>query len=184
MSLDSRPRTTGRRETRSWAAAIDPASATERRAQISALARQIGQLAEADRMTIVVAESLTIGRISQALGAAPAASGWFGGGVIASQHLTMQRLLGVPPGPVVSADRAEQLARAVLENVGADVSVAVTGVSGPGREEGHPTGTVFISVSTRSAVRTFTHRFDGSPETVITLGTLRALTHLRDVLLQ
>lgn len=184
MSTDFVRRPAGRHDAQSWAAPIEPPSAKQQNAQIAVLARRIGQLAEADRLTVVVAESLTAGRISQALGAAPASSGWFGGGVIAYQHVTKQRLLGVQPGPVVSAECAEQMARAVLENVGADVSVAVTGVGGPGREEGHPAGTVFISVSTRCAVRTFPHSFDGSPETVVALTTIRALTHLRDVLLE
>lgn len=166
-----------------WAAPIEPRSAEEQHTQIAALAGRIGQLAEADRLTVVVAESLTAGRISQALGAAPGSSGWFGGGVIAYQDVTKHRLLGVQPGPVVSAQCAEQMARAVMENVGADVSVAVTGVGGPGPEEGHPTGTVFISVSTRSAVRTFPHRFEGSPEAVVALITVNALRHLREVLL-
>ena len=54
-----------------WAAVIEPKSAEEQRAQISALAGRIGLIAAADRVTVVVAESLTAGRISQALGAAP-----------------------------------------------------------------------------------------------------------------
>lgn len=159
-------------------------SAEAREAQISVLAHRIGRLAAADQVTIVVAESLTAGRIAQALGAVPASSGWFGGGVIAYQNVTKYRLLGVHPGPVVTAECAEQMARAVLENVGADVSVAVTGVGGPGPEEGQPAGTVYISVSTRCSVRTFNYRFGGSPETVVDHTTIRALTHLKDVLLE
>ncbi len=147
------------------------------------LARRIGQLASADRMTVVVAESLTAGRIAQALGGAPDSSTWFGGGVIASQPITKYRLLGVQPGPVVSAECAEQMAKGVLESIGADASVAVTGVGGPGAEEGQPAGTVFISVGTRCGVRSFSYRFSGSPETVIALTTIRALTHLKNVLL-
>lgn len=163
--------------------AFTSACAEAQDAQISALARRVGQLAAADRLTIAVAESLTSGRIAQALGAAPSAADWFGGGVIAYQHIAKYRLLGVQPGPVVSVECAEQMARGVMESIGADVSVAVTGVGGPGAEEGHPAGTVFVSVSTRCAVRTFSYRFDGSPETVVALTAARALTHLRDVLL-
>jgi nicotinamide-nucleotide amidase len=183
MSTESVRSAASRHHAMPWAAPIEPKSAEEQRAQIAALADRIGQLAEADRLTVVVAESLTAGRISQALGAAPDASDWFGGGVIAYQEVTKHRLLGVQPGPVVSAQCAEQMARAVMENVGADVSVAVTGVGGPDPVEGHPAGTVFISVSTRSAVRTFPHRFDGSPETVVALTTISALRHLKAVLL-
>ncbi|WP_219993242.1 CinA family protein [Cryobacterium arcticum] len=183
MSIESVRSTSSRHHAMPWAAVVEPKSAEEQRAQISALAGRIGLLAAADRLTVVVAESLTAGRISQALGAVPASAEWFGGGVIAYQDVTLHRLLGVQPGPVVSAQCAEQTARAVMENVGADVSVAVTGVAGPGPEEGQPAGTVFISVSTRSAVRTFPHRFEGSPEAVVALTTITALRHLREVLL-
>ena len=160
-----------------------PSGAEQQQAQMAELARRIGQLASADRMTVVVAESLTAGRIAQALGAAPDSSGWFGGGVIAYQPITKYRLLGVHPGPVVSAECAEQMAKGVLEIIGADASVAVTGVGGPGAEEGHPAGTVFISVGTRCGVRSFSYRFSGPPETVVALTSIRALTHLKDVLL-
>jgi nicotinamide-nucleotide amidase len=160
-----------------------PSGAEQQQAQMAELARRIGQLASADRMTVVVAESLTAGRIAQALGGAPDSSTWFGGGVIAYQPITTYRLLGVQPGPVVSAECAEQMAKGVLESIGADASVAVTGVGGPGAEEGQPAGTVFISVGTRCGVRSFSYRFSGSPETVIALTTIRALTHLKNVLL-
>jgi nicotinamide-nucleotide amidase len=155
-----------------------------REAQIAEQARRIGQLASADQLTVVVAESLTSGRIAQALGAAPASSGWFGGGVIAYQNNTKYRLLGVHPGPVVTAECAEQMAKGVLESVGADVSVSVTGVGGPGAEEGCPAGTVFISVGSRCTVRTFPYEFSGSPEEIVALTTLQALIHLKDVLLE
>ncbi|TFD90682.1 CinA family protein [Cryobacterium lactosi] len=158
--------------------------AQERDDQITELARRIGQLASADRSTVVVAESLTAGRIAQALGAAPASSGWFGGGVIAYQNNTKFRLLGVNPGPVISGECAEQMAKGVLESIGADVSVSVIGVGGPGPEEGYPAGTVFISVGSRCTVRTFSYAFSGSPEDVVGLSALRALTHLKDILLE
>lgn len=157
--------------------------AEERDVQISELAGQIAQLAMADGLTVAVAESLTAGRIAQALGAAPEASSWFAGGVVAYQRETKHRLLGVSHGPVVSAECAEQMARAVLDTVGADVGIAVTGVGGPGPEEGERAGTVFISVSSRCAVHTLRNQFDGSPSEVVELTTMHALRNLRKLLL-
>jgi nicotinamide-nucleotide amidase len=156
----------------------------DRDAQISALAQRIGQLALADGLTVVVAESLTAGRIAQALGAAPDASTWFAGGVIAYINETKYRLLGVSRGPVITGECAEQMARGALDAVGADASVAVTGVGGPGPEEGQPAGTVFISVSTKCAVRSTRHMLDGTPDEVVALTTVIALTQLKQMLLE
>ena len=157
--------------------------AEERAVLISELAGQIGQLAVADGVTVAVAESLTAGRIAQALGAAPESSTWFAGGVVAYQKETKFRLLGVSRGPVISAECAEQMARGVLDRVGADVSVSVTGVGGPGSEEGERSGTVFISVSSRCAVRTSRNEFEGSASDVVDLTTLFALRSLKKLLL-
>ncbi|MCU1445357.1 CinA family protein [Cryobacterium sp.] len=158
--------------------------AEDRDARITELARRIGQLAMADGMTVAVAESLTAGRIAAALGAAPESSTWFCGGVVAYRNETKYRLLGVSRGPVITAECAEQMARGVLDAVGADASVSVTGVGGPGPEEGHPAGTVFISMSSRCAVRTRSYSFHGPPDEVVDLTTIRALTHLTEVLLE
>ncbi|TFC04384.1 CinA family protein [Cryobacterium adonitolivorans] len=157
--------------------------AEEQDNQISELAGQIGQLALADGITVAVAESLTAGRIAQVLGAAAESSSWFAGGVVAYQNETKYRLLGVSRGPVVTAECSEQMARAVLDTVGADVSVSVTGVGGPGPEEGERPGTVFISVSSRCAVRTVRSQFSGSPSEVVGLTTLHALRNLKKLLL-
>ncbi|POH60034.1 CinA family protein [Cryobacterium zongtaii] len=158
--------------------------AEEQDVQISELAGRIGQLALADGLTVAVAESLTAGRIAQALGAAPESSTWFAGGVVAYQSETAYRLLGVSRGRVVCAQCSEQMARGVLDAVGADVSVSVTGVGGPGPQEGERAGTVFISVSSRCAVRTIRNQFPGSPSEVVNLTTLHALTNLKKLLLE
>jgi nicotinamide-nucleotide amidase len=158
--------------------------AENREARVSELAERVGQLAAADGLTVAVAESLTAGRIAQSLGAAPESAGWFAGGVVAYRAETKHRLLGVGHGPVVTAECAEQMARGVLDAVGADVSVAVTGVGGPGSEEGEPAGTVYISVSSRCTVRTVKRQLEGTPAEVVDLTTLHALQDLKQILLE
>ena len=78
-------------------------------------------------------------------------------------------MLGVDPGPVISARAAEQMARGALRVLGADYAVAVTGAGGPGPEEGRPQGTVFVAVAvaTDVAVEVGEHRFDGDPTEVV-----------------
>ncbi|WP_166792560.1 CinA family protein [Cryobacterium sp. MDB2-B] len=158
--------------------------ADDREIQIAQLAGRIGQLALANRVRVAVAESLTAGRIAQALGAAQESATWFAGGVVAYQRETQYRLLGVSRGPVISAECSEQMARGVLDTVGADVSVSVTGVGGPGPEEGERSGTVFISVSSHCGVRTVRNQFPGSQSEVLGLTTVHALRHLKNLLLE
>jgi nicotinamide-nucleotide amidase len=55
-------------------------------------------------------------------------------------------VLDVPEGPVVSLEAASAMAVGAREVLGADVSVAVTGVAGPDEQEGHPVGTVFVAI--------------------------------------
>jgi nicotinamide-nucleotide amidase len=142
---------------------------------IERLADDIRARALQRRMTVAVAESLTGGALSAALAKAGDAGEWFAGGVVAYRNATKYRLLGVPEGPVITAEAARAMARGVLELTGADLAVAVTGVGGPGPEEGRPTGTVFICAATRSEVRDAEHAFEGEPDEVVTSAIEHAL---------
>jgi nicotinamide-nucleotide amidase len=116
---------------------------------------------------IAVAESLTGGALSAALAKAGDAGEWFAGGVVAYRNATKYRVLGVPEGPVVTAEAARAMALGVLDLTGADLAVAVTGVGGPGPEEGRPEGTVFICAASRSEVRDAERAFEGEPAEVV-----------------
>jgi nicotinamide-nucleotide amidase len=133
--------------------------------------------------TVAVAESLTGGALSQALARAGDAGAWFAGGVVAYQNTTKYRVLGVAAGPVIRPEAARSMAIGALELLGADVSVAVTGVGGPGEEEGLPAGTVFICVASARAVRASAHAFSGEPAEVVALTVEHALRHLTGMLL-
>src|SRR5690606_25496880 len=101
----------------------------------------IARLAMAKRLSIGAAESLTSGAIASALGEAEEASSWFRGAVVAYASQVKFDVLGVAPGPVVTAECGAQMARGARELLGADWAVAVTGAGGPGTEEGQPPGT-------------------------------------------
>jgi nicotinamide-nucleotide amidase len=116
---------------------------------------------------VAVAESLTGGALSAALAKAGDAGEWFAGGVVAYRNATKYRVLGVPEGPVVTAEAARAMALGVLDLTGADLAVAVTGVGGPGPEEGRPAGTVFVCAASRSEVRDAEHAFEGEPGEVV-----------------
>ena len=48
-----------------------------------------------------------------------------------------------------------------------DVSVAVTGVGGPDREEGHPPGTVYVATHVGGHTQITRHQFPGEPDEVV-----------------
>jgi len=130
-------------------------------------AELIARTASARGLTIAVAESLTGGALAQALAVAPDAADWFAGGVVAYTLATKTRVLGVPQGPVVTAPTARRMAEGVRELTGADVAAAVTGVGGPGEEEGQPAGTVFLAIVTADSTRVTEFAFDGGPASVV-----------------
>lgn len=135
--------------------------------QIERLADEIRAAALAHGTTVAVAESLTGGALSAALAKAGDAQDWFAGGVVAYRNATKYRVLGVPEGPVITPEAARAMALGVLELTGADLAVAVTGVGGPGPEEGRPPGTVFVCAASRSRVLDAAHEFDGDPDAVV-----------------
>lgn len=140
------------------------------------------RLAESiDGRTVVAAESVTAGAIGQALAAAPDASRWFAGSIVAYRTDAKRALLGVTSPLVVTSDCAEQMARGALAATGADVVVSTTGVGGPDPEEGQPAGTVFICVGTPGDFRVFETHLEGGPPEIVQAAALRALGHLADL---
>ncbi|MFC4555150.1 CinA family protein [Georgenia faecalis] len=139
------------------------------------LSATLAELLEGGKQRVAVAESLTSGRIATQLGAAPGSSDWFAGGVVAYASDVKFGVLGVEPGPVVSARCAEQMARGVAELTQADVAVAVTGVGGPDRQEDQPVGTVFIGVYAGGKVYSEHHDLGDEVEEILDATTVRAL---------
>ncbi|NUU07956.1 CinA family protein [Leifsonia sp. C5G2] len=134
---------------------------------ITELGERIADLAASAGMTVAVAESLTSGAIASALGASPQAGDWFAGGVVAySEHVKFD-VLGVTPGPVITARCAEQMAAGAGRLLSADVVAAVTGAGGPGDQEGRPEGTVFLAHGRPGALTVDEHHFDGDPGEVV-----------------
>jgi nicotinamide-nucleotide amidase len=121
----------------------------------------------AAKLQIAVAESLTGGQLSSAFAAAPNASDWFRGGVVAYAPSVKFDVLDVSAGPVVSERCAREMAIGVCALLRAEVGVGVTGVGGPGPEEGVPAGTVFAAVHTENRVVARQWHFRGSPEEVL-----------------
>jgi nicotinamide-nucleotide amidase len=134
---------------------------------------------------VCVAESLTCGLLANELGKSTDAGEWFAGGVIAYQTNVKERVLGLRPGAdPVSAECAEQLARAARELLGADISVSATGVGGPDDEGGHRAGVVYLGWSTSGDTGHRAFVFEGGPEQILEQTIAEARRLLGDLVVQ
>jgi nicotinamide-nucleotide amidase len=109
----------------------------------------IAQLLIPRKLTLGLAESLTGGLIGARLVNVPGSSAWFRGCIVAYDSAVKHALLGVPAGPVVSAEAAEQMAAGARRALGSDVGLGITGVAGPEGQDGQGPGTVFVGVAMR-----------------------------------
>ena len=131
-----------------------------------ALIESARKVVEANRsagLRLAVAESCTGGLVAAALTEIPGSSDVLEAGFVTYANESKTGLLGVSDDVVetfgaVSIAVAWSMARGALEHSGADVSVAVTGIAGPGGgSERKPVGTVVFARA----------RKDGDPDDVM-----------------
>jgi PncC family amidohydrolase len=117
--------------------------------------------------TVAVAESLTGGLLSAFLTAAPNTSVTFRGGLVVYAADAKHDIAGVDRsaldehGPV-HEEIAAALAAGARTRLSADYGIGVTGVAGPGQQDGHPVGEVYVSVATAGDVRSWRHELPGN----------------------
>ncbi len=118
-------------------------------AQVSAL----GDALRAQGLRLVTAESCTGGLIAAACTAIAGSSDWFERGFVTYSNAAKTEMLGVDAALIaahgaVSADVARAMAEGALVHSHADLSVAVTGVAGPGGgSKDKPVGTVWLALA-------------------------------------
>lgn len=145
------------------------------------VAEELLRVLKAKGLTIATAESCTGGTISQMLTAIPGSSDAMRGGVVAYCNEAKQHLLGVKASTLeaygaVSEPTVAEMAEGARCALRADVSVATSGIAGPGgATPGKPVGTVCIAVSTSEGTVAATHRFGGNRSRVIERASLTAL---------
>jgi nicotinamide-nucleotide amidase len=132
--------------------------------------------------SVAVAESLTGGTLSSRLAKLPDASEWYAGSVVAYAPSVKHDVLGVPDVPVVSEPAATALAEGVARLLGADLTVAVTGVGGPGPQDGVPPGTVWMAVHDAGCTQARSFSFAGDPAEVVDQTCDAAIDWLADAL--
>lgn len=135
------------------------------------LAAQLGQALVQHEKKIVTAESCTGGGLGYWITSVTGSSAWYDRGYITYTDAAKAELLAVNPNTLdmygaVSAETALEMASGALVNSEADVSIAITGIAGPGGgTPDKPVGTVFISVGIKNnAIETFHEQLTGTRE--------------------
>ena len=130
-------------------------------------------------LTLATAESLTGGMIAARLTAVAGAGDVFRGSLVTYASESKRNLLGVPAGPVVSEQAVRAMAAGACERLGADCSVAVTGVAGPASADGEEPGTVWMATSVDGEVVARRHHFPFDRERTRQFTTIGILNELR-----
>lgn len=113
---------------------------------------------------VATAESCTGGMISAALTDVAGSSAVVDRGFVTYSYASKTTMLGVSKEMLalhgaVSEPVVRQMALGALAASDADLSVAVTGVAGPGADGDKPEGMVWFAVATKDGVRTLEKQF-------------------------
>lgn len=151
-------------------------------------------LLDARGLSLAVAESLTGGALAAALVDVPGASRVFRGGIVAYNTALKASMLGVdanllaesgPVHPEVARQMALGVQRATaLDGVLTDVAISTTGVAGPGPQDGHSAGEVYVAIVMGSAVHSLRLSLQGDRSAIRSGVVTESLAQLKKLLLQ
>ena len=150
---------------------------------VSALASAL----RARQWRMATAESCTGGLIAAACTDLAGSSDWFERGFVTYSNEAKTALLGVPAGLIashgaVSEDVALAMAQGALVRAPVQLTVAVTGIAGPGGAvPGKPVGTVWLAWATVAGVQAERLQFDGDRAAVRAATVMVALQRLLQV---
>lgn len=150
----------------------------------------VGRLLKERGLKLATAESCTGGLLSARIVNVPGASAYFVGGFIVYANELKTRLLSVEEEAIkrygaVSEEVCRQMAVGALEETDADISLAITGISGPsGSTSDKPVGLTYIGIATDSEVMVKRFLFNGSRNENRFLATQWALEMLRQYLIK
>ena len=145
----------------------------------------IGRILKASGKTISTAESCTGGAVASMITSVPGSSEYFLGSVVSYANSVKTGVLGVPDEIIekhgaVSEECVKAMAEGVRKVTGSDISVATSGIAGPGGGSNEkPVGTVWIGVSSENGTEAFRCLFRGDRKRNIERFTAHALNYLR-----
>lgn len=153
-----------------------------------ALTRLLAARLLANGQMMAAAESCTGGMIAAACTDLAGSSAWFERGFVTYSNASKTELLGVPAALIaehgaVSEPVVRAMAQGALQHSQAQVSVAVTGVAGPGGGSvDKPVGNVWFGWATPAGVLTQLCHFEGDRHQVRQASVQHALQRLVDLL--
>ena len=157
-------------------------------AELEILAGQVGGALQRHGVMLVTAESCTGGWIAQAGTAIAGSSQWFERGFITYTNLAKQEMLGVQADTLqrygaVSEPTVREMAEGALRHSHAQVSVAVSGIAGPGGATADkPVGTVCLAWARLDhGTRCVTMHFFGDREAVRRAAVMAALRGVLEI---
>ena len=121
---------------------------------------------------MAAAESCTGGLIAAACTSLAGSSDWFERGFVTYSNEAKAELLGVDPALIqshgaVSEEVARAMAAGALQRAPVQLTVAVTGIAGPGGAvPGKPVGTVWLAWATAKGVQAERLQLDGGRDAV------------------
>ncbi len=145
------------------------------------LSRKTGKALKKKGQTLATAESCTGGWVAQAVTSVAGSSAWFECGYVTYSNAAKREALGVSRKTLlrhgaVSEATAREMARGALERSHAGLSLAVTGIAGPGGgAPGKPVGMVCFAWAQGRRVRSETRRFKGGRTSVRRQSVVHAL---------
>lgn len=157
-------------------------------AGILKLARRLGRVCKSRGAMVATAESCTGGGVAEAITAIAGSSEWFDRGFVTYSNEAKRDQLGVSAASLrkhgaVSEAVAIEMAAGALRASRAAVTVAITGIAGPGGGSPEkPVGTVWFAwISEDGVVHTERRRFRGGRQSVRRQSVAVALEGLIDL---
>lgn len=149
----------------------------------------VGEMLLERGLTIGLAESCTGGYVAHRITSVPGSSRYYEGSVVMYSYRLKTEVLGVDPDVLeehgaVSEPVVEQMVRGVIDRLGVDTGISISGIAGPGGGlPDKPVGTVWVSVSVGDRVHS--HRYQLTPHRMenIRITGVVALNQLRCLLL-
>lgn len=137
-----------------------------------------------NNLRVASAESLTGGKFTDKLIAAPGASAVCRGGIVCYDELVKRQVLNISSDTIeqfgtVSEQCAREMASQVAEKLQADIGISFTGVAGPDMVEGKEVGTVFIGLQTNDQpIKVEEHLFSGNRKSIRRRAVIKGLEML------
>ncbi len=147
--------------------------------EIFQLAQDLGVFLQQKNWKISTAESCTGGGIAQAITDVPGSSQWFDRGFVSYSNPSKMDMLAVRSETLdkygaVSVETVIEMAAGCLQQSDADLSIAVSGIAGPGGATmDKPAGTVYIALAVKNRKTTCVKNHFGGNRTQVRQSAVR-----------